>query len=81
MTANDLQRIAVRLSNQSWCRHWLNYGDRHTDVQMAIQCRDSYGNPTEIKCLLELNFVEQPDHIYVINRTEEDGSPFVSKIF
>ena len=39
MTATELQRIAVRLSNQGWCRHWLNYGDRHEDILMAARVR------------------------------------------
>lgn len=81
MTAGELQRIAVRLSNQSWCRHWLNFYNNHDNVKMAIQVKDWDGKCEPIPDLTKLGFEELPDFIYVINRTNEDGSPFISQLF
>lgn len=87
MTATELQRIANRLSNQSWCRYWMNFFDRKTDVLMAIQILENVsGTPQPVPCtdLLRLGFcewAEYPDHIYFIARTNEDGTPYVSEVF
>lgn len=87
MTANELQRIACRLSNQIWCRHWLNFQDRKKDVKMAIQCRDHDGTPERIKDLeskgFELFWTDDIDcqWIYTIPRTNDDGTPYESKLF
>lgn len=87
MTATKLQSIALRLSNQTFCRHWLNWTDRHENVLMAIQCRDYEGKVEEVKALLSegFNLWETTDPqclwIYTIPRTNDDGTPFVSKLF
>jgi hypothetical protein len=81
MTATELQRLVRIISNQAWCRHWLNYGDRSDNVVMAIQCRDATGKPEPIDGLSRLGFTELQDHTYTIPRTNEDGSPFASKLF
>lgn len=80
MTAHELQRIATRLANQSWCRYWLNCGDRHESVTMAIQCRD-FSGPVEIRELENLGFRKLHSNIYIIPRTNEDGTPFVPNLF
>lgn len=80
MTAGELQRIALHLSNQGWCRHWLNYGDRHENVQMAIQVLDSE-KAVPIPELNKLGFKQYPENLYTIERTNDDGTPFVSKLF
>lgn len=81
MTATGLQNIARRVSNQSWCRYWLNYGDKHKPVTMAIQCRDANGKPEAVPDLLKLGFTEHFGRFYTITRTNEDGSEFESKLF
>lgn len=81
MTANQLQRIACRLSNSSWCRHWLNLHNSRTDVIMAVQCLDERGRPAQIRDLERLGFKPQDAFIYTIQRTNDDGTPFVSNIF
>ena len=87
MTANELQRLSCILSNQTWCRHWLNWLDRPKDVKMAIQCRDNEGTPERVKDLESKGFELfmttdlECQWIYVIPRTNEDGTPFESKLF
>lgn len=87
VTAHELQRIASRLSNQCWCRHWLNYGDRRTGVIMAIQCVDILDSgrftPARVNGIEELGFTLADDErlLYTIPRTNEDGTPYVSKLF
>lgn len=85
MTADELQRIAVRLSNQCWCRHWLNFFDTHASIDMAIHCTDYDRKPLQIGELLAKGFRRQDAlglrGVYLIKRTNEDGTPFESKIF
>lgn len=81
MTAAKLQRLAAVLSNQTWTRHWLNFHDRHDDVQMAIQCRDFNGTPERIPDFEKMGFEELPDFIYTIKRTNDDGTAYVSQLF
>lgn len=81
MTANELQRIARVLSNQTWTRHWLNFFNSHDDVKMAIQCRNHQGVPERISDMDKLGFEESPDFIYMIKRTNLDGTPYVSELF
>jgi hypothetical protein len=80
MTANELQRIVTRLANQSWCRYWLNYGDRHKDVEMAIQCLDG-DQAIKIRDLEMMGFKRCSMGVYTIPRTNDDGTPFVSSLF
>lgn len=81
MNATELQRIARVLSNQTYCRHWLNFYNSHDDVKMAIQCRNHQGVPERIPQMDELGFEESPDFIYTIKRTNADGTPYVSQLF
>ncbi len=81
MTATELQRIARVLSNQTYCRHWLNFFNSHDDVKLAIQCRDFQGRPERIPDMDKLGFEESSDFLYTINRTNDDGTPFVSQLF
>lgn len=81
MTVHDLQRIGVRLSNGGWCRTWYNFHDNHDQVKMAIQVKDWDGRCQPVPDLLKLGFEEQADFIYLINRTNDDGTPFVSQLF
>ena len=93
MTIDELQRIVIRLSNQSWVRWWANFGDRHDNVLMAVQCLDfryhhsaSPGRyPIDVDDLLKLGYTIWPAEphalIYTIPRTNEDGTPFNSQLF
>lgn len=85
MTVTEIQDIVRRLSNQTWCRYWLNFhGSRHP-VWMAIQCRDESGKPEPVADLLKIGFVEQQPvncpHLYFIKRTSDDGTDYVSELF
>lgn len=97
MTASELQRIALRLSNSGWCRHWLNLNNSHDGVRMAIQVLEitsveeddillSMFQPVEVGDLGALGFELLDDdkndsHIYTILRTNDDGTPYVSQLF
>jgi hypothetical protein len=80
MTASELQRIVLRLANQSWCRYWLNYGDRRETVEMAIQSTDTDGG-IRIPELEQRGFEYKGNGLYLIPRTNDDGTPYVSKLF
>ena len=83
MTATKIQDIARRLSNQSWCRYWLNLNDSHDNVVMAIQCRDANGLPVPIHDINSAGetFTETFKHVYNVARTNDDGTPYVSALF
>lgn len=54
---------------------------------MAIQCRDNEGTPEQVKELLNIGFElwattdDQCQWIYVTPRTNDDGTPYESKLF
>lgn len=81
MTANELQSLARILSNQTWCRHWLNLHNSKTPVTMAIQCRDCTGQPETVMDLENRGFKMEAGYMYTIKRTNEDGTDFVSELF
>lgn len=74
MTADEIQNIARRLGNQTWCRYWLNFLDSHTNVTMAIQCRSSSGKPEPVPELVKLGFAAATNFLYTIKRTNADGT-------
>lgn len=80
MTATEIQNIARRLSNSSWCRYWLNYTDSEHPI-LAIQCRNGYGVPQPIRDAEKHGLKQQLDFLYTAPRTNEDGTPYVSKLF
>ena len=91
MTIQELQRIVVRLSNSGWVRWWSNFDCRETNVRMAIQVLDHAGAgglvPVPVRELEAIGFKEFDEakcgarYLYTIERTNEDGTPFVSKLF
>lgn len=84
MTADELQRIAMRLSNSGWCRYFLHWSYPAQDPWlMAVQVRDADGRPVEVKELTDAyGFWPAPDrpgeYVYTIRRTNDDGTPFRS---
>ena len=91
MTIQELHRIVIRLSNSCWVRWWSNFDCRETNVRMAIQVLDHAGGfkveAVRVKDLEALGFQEIDDNktgvkwLYSIARTNEDGTPYVSKLF
>lgn len=93
MTADELQRLVRLIGNAGWCRHWLHYNYPQTEPwEMAISCvairmSDSGGrrlsDPVVLKDLEVRGFRPEVSTdgliIYVIARTNEDGTPFRSK--
>lgn len=95
MIAGELQRIALRLSNSCWCRHWLNFNSPENPRKMAIQVLDCVPNenpeaeieftPKPVPELEKLGFKLDNDNaeslwIYVIDRTNKDGTPYNGRI-
>ncbi len=84
MTATELQNIARVLSNQAWVRYWLNYYDTRHSVDLAIHVTDFEGKPQRVPELERKGFRRQDamglKGVYVIQRTNEDGTPFESKV-
>lgn len=95
MTADELQRIVVRLADQSWVRYWLHWNfPRQGPWLMAIQLKDTVagvpGNDRMrnklVADLLGLGFTYKSDAfnpglgLHVIERTNEDGTPFTSSL-
>jgi hypothetical protein len=79
MTADELQRIALRLSNSGYCRHWLHWNDPSQEPWlMAIRVIDSSGWRVPIKDLETRGFRldAHPGYFYTVERTNEDGTPF-----
>lgn len=81
MTADELQSIARRLSNSSWCRYWLNWSDRTSPVTMAIQCHDASGVPQRVPDAISHGLEEREDFVYTATRTNDDGTIYESKLF
>ena len=86
MTADELQRIALGLGNQGWVRYWLNFNDSRENVKMGIQVMafksESAITPVEVGDMARLGFelreggTWRDNFIYLIPRTNEDGTPF-----
>jgi hypothetical protein len=83
MTIGELQRIVLRLSNNGWCRYWCHFNHPQNPVTMAVQCID-VGAKRFIACemtdLERLGFKHVGNWIYEIQRTNDDGSPYVSNL-
>ena len=74
MKVDELQRIATRLSNQCFVRHWLHWNAPHEPAIMAIECRDSWGRPQQVSDMRKYGFEwDEIDHRYYINR--DGGEP------
>lgn len=83
MTADELHRLARRLGNSFWCRHWLHFNHPVQDPWlMAISCLDGDGNPLMVA--LERHGFTRAVHeggliVYTVPRTDERGEPYRSK--
>lgn len=86
MTAIELQRIALRLSNSGWCRHWLNFNHPQNPRIMAIQVVDFQSEenigPVKVHGIEAEGFaiLAGSNFVYTIDRTNEDGTPFKSEL-
>lgn len=89
MTATRLQTIVRMLSNSHWCRYWLNWNvcDWRTMAISCMEARDGRHGiewvPVLVPELLKRGFrQEQRDGMtyYLIERTNEDGSPFAGDL-
>ncbi len=70
ITASELQRIALRLSNQCFVRHWLHWNYPCVDPWvMAIECRDAKHNPIRVKDLDQAGFEwDEEDKRHYVDR-------------
>jgi hypothetical protein len=85
VTASQLQNICRILSNNGWCRYWLNFYNTEKHVDMAIHCIDYKGTPQSVYGLEAKGFRHADamglTGVYIIKRTNDDGSDFESKVF
>ena len=73
MKADELQRIATRLSNQCFVRHWLHWNTPYHPVVMAIECRDWRCKPMQIQDMEKHGFEwDELDQRYYAYRDEEE---------
>ena len=86
MTASQLQNIANRLGNCCWCRHWLHWNyPQQAPRLMALNCREADGSEARIYGgdLERAGFRKEVVNgatYWVIERTNEDGTPFVAEL-
>lgn len=85
MTAETLVRIVLRLSNSCWCRYWLAW-PKPGGFCLAIHCVQCTAGQWEAADLWEPDLTargfrrEWADNVgwvWVIDRTTEDGTPYV----
>lgn len=76
MHPSELIRIATRLGNGMWCRHWYQWAGHTKPWIMAIQIRTASGSPVGCDDLKDYGFVRGNDCLYFINRANEDGAPY-----
>lgn len=76
ITLDRLQRYALLLSNQGWCRHWSQFGFSSDPWIMAIQIRDETGSAIAIKDLVDEGFILWGDNIHLIGRCDYLGKAF-----
>ena len=87
MTANELQRLVVRLSNSCWVRHWLCQGRTGQPAEMWVQVLDKDLDgaflPQRLphKQMEQLGFAWHDCHgFYIIPRTNDDGTPYIVQL-
>lgn len=76
MHPSELERIAIKLGNGQWCRHWYHWGQTDKPWIMAVQIRSYSGSPVGCDDLKKHGFVRYDDCLYFINRANEDGTPY-----
>ena len=76
MHPDKLQKIAIKLGNGMWCRHWYCWSEIKNPWVMAIQVRTWSGSPVGVNGMKEEGFVRHEDCIYLIRRASDDGEPY-----
>ena len=79
MHPKELQRLALKLGNGMWCRHWYQWGQIEKPWIMALQIRSFSGSPVGCDDLKKHGFVRWKDCLYFINRAKDDGSPYLGE--
>lgn len=89
MTAAELQRVAARLSNSTWCRHWLFWRTAAGRPLMAVQAVDRAGGEWKVADLdgpdlerlgFSREWCDGIGWVWVVPRTNDDGTPYVAAI-
>jgi len=76
MHPKELQKLAIKLGNGNWCRHWYNWGGNKKPWIMALQIRTASGSPVGCDDLKKHGFVRGDSCLYFINRAGDDGKPY-----
>lgn len=83
MTLQELQHIVLRLANQCHVRYWINrYGKVGEQPTMALDIHlpeEARENQLHIE-LAGKGFRNCGGGLFAIERTNEDGSPYISRI-
>ena len=77
MHPKELERMAIRLGNGQWCRHWYQWSASTKPWIMALQVRSVSGSPVGCDDLKKHGFVRFESCLYLINRADDDGKPYV----
>lgn len=83
LTIDKLQSHARMLSNSCFTRYWAHYNWPQNPVQMAIAIKDDDGNTASCHDLERANYEKQTTNgniIYICDRINSDGTPYVSKL-
>lgn len=84
LTIDQLLPLARVGSNHSWLRWWAHWNHPQNPVQMAISLMDENGKTTDCHALEVKGFEKLVTNlgliVYVCDRVDESGKPFVSRL-
>lgn len=83
-TISQVQSLACIGSNHSWVRWWAHWNHPVNPCQMAISLMDETGKTVECRDLENQGFEKVTTQrgfiIYICDRVDEEGRPFVSRL-
>ena len=79
MTIDEFQRIVLSLSNQTYVRWWTHWNYPDSPVMMAIGLHGSI-RAGFIAEMADRGFTWEPPMYLTIQRTNDDGTPYISKL-
>lgn len=84
LTIFQLQALARVASNNCWVRWWAHWNHPANPAQMAISLMGEEGRTMECRDLEQRGFEKSVNSrgfvIYVGDRVEEDGTPYISRL-
>ena len=81
MTLERLQHIVVKLANQAPTRYWVWWNYPLVETEMAIYIEGGIDSQTLLTEMEGRGFkYDATFRVWTIHRTNEDGTPWVTKI-